>query len=54
VQPIDFGRAGELITESLAGSRAFLEALEAGGAEIPRHAQLQGLLPHEHEAVAGR
>jgi NTE family protein len=52
VQPIDFGRAGELIGESLAASRAFLDALQAGGPEIPRHAQLQQLLPHEHEAVA--
>jgi len=52
VQPIDFGRAGELITESLEGSRAFLDALDAGRAEVPGRAQLERLLPHEHEAVA--
>jgi NTE family protein len=51
VQPIDFGRAGELIADSLEGSCAFLDALEAGGREVPRHVQLQQqLLPHEHEA----
>jgi NTE family protein len=55
VQPIDFGRAAELIAESLEGSRAFLDALDADGDELPRYAQLQRLLPHEHEAFeAGR
>ncbi len=54
VQPIDFGHAGELIEESLAGSRAFLDSLEAGGDPIGLTGQLRRLLPHGHEpAPAG-
>lgn len=53
VQPIDFGRASELIEDSLAGSRGFLDALEKGGVGIPLAAQIRRLLPHEHPRAGG-
>jgi NTE family protein len=52
VQPIDFGRAVELIQDSLTASRAFLDSRETADPSASLRAQLAPLLPHEHRSAA--
>lgn len=48
VQPIDFGRAGELIARALEDSRAFLDQIDVEGPAVPFTMHRERLRAHRH------
>ncbi len=49
VQPIDFGKASQLIEQGLASGRGFLDAVAANPASYEARAYADRLTPHSHE-----